>query len=203
MPLNAPNLLTLLRIVLIPVLVVAYYLPVPWAHVLVTGLFVLSGITDWLDGYLARRLDQHSAFGAFLDPIADKLTVSTALILLASDPRVLEAVIDSRLYAIVIAIIIGREIIISGLREWMAMLGQRARVAVSYIAKVKTALQMLAVGVMLYREPMAGLPILRIGELLLYVAAALTIWSMLIYIRSAWPRLVAGEAASGHDDGAP
>jgi len=202
-PITAPNLLTLFRIILIPVLVVAYYLPLSWAHLLVTGLFVLSGITDWLDGYLARRLDQHSSFGAFLDPIADKLTVSTALVLLAADPRVLAAVIDPRLYAIVIAIIIGREIIISGLREWMAILGQRARVAVSYIAKIKTALQMLAVGVMLYREPLLGLPILRIGEVLLYVAAALTIWSMLIYVRSAWPRLAAGENAGGSDDNAP
>jgi CDP-diacylglycerol--glycerol-3-phosphate 3-phosphatidyltransferase len=202
-PITAPNLLTLFRIVLIPVLVVAYYMPVPWAHILVTGLFVLSGITDWLDGYLARRLNQHSSFGAFLDPIADKLTVSTALVLLAADPRVLAAVIDPRLYAVVIAIIIGREIIISGLREWMAILGQRARMAVSYIAKIKTALQMLAVGVMLYREPLLGLPILRIGELLLYVAAALTIWSMLIYMRSAWPRLAAGEKAAGDDSEAP
>jgi CDP-diacylglycerol--glycerol-3-phosphate 3-phosphatidyltransferase len=194
-PLNAPNILTLLRIVLIPVFVVIYYGNWPMANIVATGVFVLAGVTDWLDGYLARKLDQHSAFGAFLDPVADKLMVSTALVLLASDSRVLPLVWDIRAYAVMVAVIIGREIAVSALREWMAELGARAKVAVSYVGKFKTTAQMLAVGFMVYREPLWGLPIFRIGELLLYVAGVLTLWSMFVYLKAAWPRLM--DADSG------
>jgi CDP-diacylglycerol--glycerol-3-phosphate 3-phosphatidyltransferase len=189
-PFNAPNLLTLLRIVLIPVFVVVYYGDWRMANIIATAVFVLAGVTDWLDGYLARKLDQHSAFGAFLDPVADKLMVSTALVLLASDSRVLPLVWDIRAYAVMVAVIIGREIAVSALREWMAELGARAKVAVSYVGKFKTTAQMLAVGFMVYREPLWGLPIFRIGELLLYVAGVLTLWSMFVYLRAAWPRLM-------------
>jgi CDP-diacylglycerol--glycerol-3-phosphate 3-phosphatidyltransferase len=186
---NIPNLLTLLRIVLIPVFIVAYYLPRTWAPLLTTGLFVLAALTDWLDGYLARRWNQSSAFGAFLDPVADKLMVLSALVLLTSDPVVQAQVMDARLFAVVVSIIIGREITISALREWMAELGNRARVAVSVIGKFKTTGQMLAISFLLYRQPLWGLPVVSIGEILLYAAAALTLWSMVVYLRAAWPSL--------------
>ena len=186
---NAPNLLTLLRIFLIPVFIAAYYLPFRWAPLLATVLFVLAALTDWLDGYLARRLNQASPFGAFLDPVADKLMVASALVLLTADPQVHSMVLDQRLFAIVVLIIIGREITVSALREWMAELGERARVAVSFLGKFKTIGQMVAIPFLLYREPLFGLPVFRIGELLLYLAAGLTLWSMVIYLRAAWPSL--------------
>jgi CDP-diacylglycerol---glycerol-3-phosphate 3-phosphatidyltransferase len=186
---NAPNLLTLLRIVLIPVFIAAYYLPFRWASLLAMALFVLAALTDWLDGYLARRLNQSSPFGAFLDPVADKLMVASALVLLSADARVHSLVFDYRLFAIVVLIIVGREITVSALREWMAELGERARVAVSFLGKFKTIGQMVAIPFLLYREPLFGLPIFRIGELLLYLAAGLTLWSMVIYLRAAWPSL--------------
>lgn len=187
---NAPNILTLLRIVLIPVFIGAYYLPHPKASVLAMALFILAALTDWLDGFLARRLNQSSPFGAFLDPVADKLMVVTALILLAADAHMQARVIDHRLFAVVVLIIIGREIAVSALREWMAELGERARVAVSFLGKFKTTGQMFAIPFLLYRDPLFGLPVLRIGEWLLYAAAALTLWSMVIYLRAAWPSLV-------------
>jgi CDP-diacylglycerol--glycerol-3-phosphate 3-phosphatidyltransferase len=186
---NAPNLLTLLRIVLIPVFIAAYYLPFHWAPLLTTSLFVLAALTDWLDGYLARRLNQTSPFGAFLDPVADKLMVASALVLLASDKQVHELVVDYRLFDIVVLIIIGREITVSALREWMAELGERASVAVSFLGKFKTIGQMVAIPFLLYREPILGLPVFWLGELLLYLAAGLTLWSMVIYMRAAWPSL--------------
>lgn len=186
---NAPNLLTLLRIFLIPVFIAAYYLPFHRASLLATALFVLAALTDWLDGYLARRLNQASPFGAFLDPVADKLMVASALVLLTTDPRVHSMALDHRLFAIVVLIIIGREITVSALREWMAELGERARVAVSFLGKFKTIGQMVAIPFLLYREPLFGLPVFRIGELLLYLAAGLTLWSMVIYLRAAWPSL--------------
>jgi CDP-diacylglycerol--glycerol-3-phosphate 3-phosphatidyltransferase len=186
---NAPNLLTLLRIVLIPVFIAAYYLPFRWASLLAMALFVLAALTDWLDGYLARRLNQSSPFGAFLDPVADKLMVASALVLLSADTRVHNLVFDYRLFAIVVLIIVGREITVSALREWMAELGERARVAVSFLGKFKTIGQMVAIPFLLYRDPLFGLPIFRIGELLLYLAAGLTLWSMVIYLRAAWPSL--------------
>lgn len=191
MPLNAPNLLTLLRIVLIPLFVAAYYAPLAYAHMIAAILFITAAFTDWLDGYLARRLDQHSHFGAFLDPVADKLMVVAALVMLLADPRVQAQVLDQRLYTIVIVVILGREITVSALREWMAEVGKRSHVAVSFIGKVKTSAQMIAIPFLLWREPLWGLPMLRIGEVLLYLAAALTLWSMLVYLKAAWPNLVA------------
>lgn len=189
---NAPNLLTLLRIALIPVFILVYYLPFAWAPSLATVLFVLAALTDWLDGYLARRLNQTSAFGAFLDPVADKMMVASALMLLAADPEVHARVLDTHLFTVVIIIILGREITVSALREWMAELGNRASVAVSFIGKFKTGSQMLAIPFLLYRQPLAGLPVFKIGEFLLYLAAALTLWSMLAYLKAAWPTLVNG-----------
>ena len=193
---NTPNALTLLRLALIPLFIVAYYLPYSWAHVLTTALFVAAALTDWLDGYLARRLQQHSPFGAFLDPVVDKLMVVAALVMLASDPRILERVLDPRLFAIVVLVIVGREIAVSALREWMAEYGKRSRVAVSYVGKIKTTAQMAAIAVLLWREPIAGLSVVRTGEILLYVAAGLTLWSMFIYIRLAWVDLVRPERRS-------
>lgn len=194
MPLTTPNFLTLLRIVLVPVFVIAYYLPYVWANALATAIFVLAAITDWLDGYLARRWNQQSAFGAFLDPVADKLMVAAALIMLVADGRVHMQVIDSRLFALMVVVIIGREIAISALREWMAELGKRHSVAVTVIGKAKTIGQMVAIPFLLYQESLAGIPIFLLGELMLYVAGALTLWSMVIYLRAAWPDLARAAA---------
>ena len=191
MPWNTPNLLTLLRIVLIPLFVMAYYIPAHWANELAASLFILAGVTDWLDGYLARRLNQFSAFGAFLDPVADKLMIAAALVMLVSDPRVQKAVLDERIFAVVVVVILGREIAVSALREWMAEVGKRSRVAVSYVGKFKTLSQMFAIGFLIWRESVWDLPVLRIGEVLLYIAAGLTFWSMLVYLKAAWPNLVA------------
>ena len=193
MPLNIPNILTLLRILLIPVLFVVYVLDVKWSNQLATVIFVVAAITDWLDGYLARKLNQYTPFGAFLDPVADKLIVATALVLLATDEKVLQLVISTPLFAAAVAIIIGREIVISALREWMAELGKRASVAVSYIGKVKTAMQMIAISLLIYQESLFGLPIFIIGEVLLFVAAALTLYSMIVYLKAAWPVLTEQE----------
>lgn len=180
---NIPNILTLLRIALIPVFVVAFYWPdFGWNHVITTGIFFVAGVSDWLDGYLARKLDQQSAFGAFLDPVADKLMVATALILLVgADPGAFTAVPA--------AVIIGREIAVSALREWMAQVGDNAKVKVSYIGKVKTAAQMLAIGFLLYRAPLGAFPTTEFGYGLLYLAAGLTLWSMVTYLRAAWSSL--------------
>lgn len=188
MLLNTPNLLTLLRIVLIPVFVVSYYLPYHWTHILTTGLFLLAALTDWLDGYLARKLNQSSAFGAFLDPVADKLMVASALVLLVSDDN-LPQMFDQRLFAVVVLIIVGREIAISALREWMAEVGRRASVAVSVVGKYKTIGQMVAIPFLLYQKPILGIPVFTIGEVLLYIAAGLTLWSAAVYLKAAWPDL--------------
>ncbi len=192
---NVPNTLTFLRLVLIPLFVIAYYLPYDWANVLAACLFIVAAVTDWLDGYLARRLQQHSAFGAFLDPVVDKLMVVAALVMLAADPEITRNVIDARLFAVVVLVIVGREIAVSALREWMAEFGKRSRVAVSFVGKFKTTAQMLAIPFLLWRDPIAGLPILRTGEILLYIAAGLTFWSMLLYLRIAWADLVRVEPA--------
>lgn len=184
---NIPNILTLFRIVLIPVFVVAFYWPdFDWKNVLITGIFFVAGVSDWLDGYLARKLDQQSAFGAFLDPVADKLMVATALILLVgADP--------GAFIAVPAAIIIGREIAISALREWMAQIGDMAKVSVSDIGKIKTTAQMLAIGFLLYSDSIGSFPTTAIGYGLLYLAAALTLWSMITYLRAAWPSLTREE----------
>ncbi|MGY6555065.1 MAG: CDP-diacylglycerol--glycerol-3-phosphate 3-phosphatidyltransferase [Wenzhouxiangella sp.] len=180
MQLTIPTILTLLRIVLIPVLIVVFYLPVEWAHIAALMVFTVAAVTDWLDGWIARRYGMMSAFGAFLDPVADKLMVTVALLLIVQrNPEIW--------IAIPAAIIIGREITVSALREWMAELGEGARVRVAWTGKVKTILQMVAIGFLLFRESLLGLPVLMIGKGLLLAAAVLTIISMITYLRAAWP----------------
>ena len=196
MLLNIPNMLTLLRIALIPLFVAIYYSPLQHASIIATLVFIAAGITDWLDGYLARKLGQHSPFGAFLDPVADKLMVAAALIMLIADKDVHDLVIDNRLFGIVALIIMGREITVSALREWMAEVGKRSRIAVSFVGKFKTASQMVAIGFLIWREPLWGMNIFKIGEWLLYIAAALTLWSMIAYLRVAWPNLVRPEKST-------
>ncbi len=190
---NIPNILTLGRIVLIPVLVLVYYLNLPSKHLIAAIIFIAAGLTDLLDGYLARRWNQQSAFGAFLDPVADKLMVATALLLLATDPTVLSSVFSRILFALVTMVIIGREIVVSALREWMAELGLRATVAVNIVGKLKTVLQFTAIALLLFREPLFGVSAFKAGELMLYVAAALTLWSMIVYLRAAWATLIKEE----------
>jgi CDP-diacylglycerol--glycerol-3-phosphate 3-phosphatidyltransferase len=182
MKLTVPTMLTLLRIVLIPVLVLVFYLPFNWTNVAAAAIFAFASVTDWLDGWIARRYDQYSAFGAFLDPVADKLMVAIALMLtVQAHPTVWMT-----LWA---AVIIGREIAVSALREWMAELGQRAKVKVATIGKVKTIVQMVALVGLLYQEDFLGLPIFLIGEWLLAAAALLTLWSGFAYLHAAWPSL--------------
>jgi CDP-diacylglycerol--glycerol-3-phosphate 3-phosphatidyltransferase len=180
MPFNVPNAVTAFRILVIPLVVLVFYLPIDWARPASGVLFGLAGVTDWLDGYLARRLNQTSAFGAFLDPVADKLMVSTALVLLVqSDPNLL--------LTMVAVVIIGREIAVSALREWMSALGEGAQVAVTYFAKWKTTLQIFGISFMLYEYPQFGWPIYGIGMSLLLAAVVLTLWSMFDYLKAAWP----------------
>lgn len=178
-----PNILTVGRIVAIPVFVgLFYWTSNPWADPLAALVFILAAVTDWIDGYLARRLGVTTPLGAFLDPVADKLIVATALVLLvAHDPH----------WVIVISamIIVGREITVSALREWMAHVGARAKVAVSSLGKWKTIVQMVGLSLMVYRNDLLFLPIYRIGVVLLVVAAVLTLWSMVSYLRAAWPEL--------------
>ena len=181
MPLNLPNFLTLLRIVLIPLMVGVFYLPTGWitaldADLLATIFFGVAAVTDWLDGYLARKLGQTSAFGAFLDPVADKLMVAAALIVLVD---------LNRAAPLVAVIIIGREITISALREWMAQLGKSASVAVSFAGKLKTAVQMIAIMLLLYYQPLIGVDTQLWGTALIWVAALLTLVSMLYYLKMA------------------
>lgn len=184
---NIPNILTFLRIASIPVFVVFFYLPVSWSYLATTIIFAAAAITDWLDGYLARKLKQTSAFGAFLDPVADKLMVAIALVMLVDvNPTSFPGI----LLAIPAGIIIGREIVISALREWMAEIGERAKVAVSVIGKIKTTAQMIALLLLLYREPIGPLPTAEVGFALLYLSVALTLWSMAIYIKAAWPKMI-------------
>ncbi len=182
MKLTLPNTLTLFRIIAIPLVVVVFFLPTPWARPATGVLFALAGVTDFLDGYLARRLEQTSNFGAFLDPVADKLIVAIALVLLVqADPQLA--------LAVVAAIIIGREITVSALREWMSEIGARARVAVGFVGKWKTTLQIVGISLMLYESPLLGMRTYVVGMVLLFVAAGLTILSMIDYLRAAWPML--------------
>ena len=179
---SLPNLLTLLRIILIPVFIIVFYLPFKCANAIAAGIFAAASFTDWLDGYLARKLKMVSPFGAFLDPVADKLLVSTSLLLLVGAK-------DINYITIPAIVIVGREIVISGLREWMAEIGRRASVTVGYIGKVKTTFQMIALILLLAFNPVNswwG----SIGFILLYVSAILTIWSMVIYLVIAWPDLM-------------
>ncbi len=188
MKLTVPTWLTLLRIVLIPVLVLVFYLPWKWTNFAAALVFAFASVTDWLDGWIARRWNQYSAFGAFLDPVADKLMVATALFLIVQSH-------PSKWMALWAAVIVGREIAVSALREWMAEIGQRAKVAVATVGKVKTVVQMVALTMLLYQVPWLGLPIFTIGEWLLAGAALLTLWSGYEYLRAAWPSL--REQASG------
>jgi CDP-diacylglycerol--glycerol-3-phosphate 3-phosphatidyltransferase/cardiolipin synthase len=179
---NTPNILTMLRIVLIPVFVVVFYVDAPWAPYVSAAIFGVAALTDWLDGYLARLWEQTSPLGAFLDPVADKLIVAIALVLLLQyDPRTL--------LALPAMVIIGREITVSALREWMAEVGARAKVAVSITGKIKTTAQMISIVLMILRETVFGPWVYHLGVLLLYIAAVLTLWSMILYLRAAWPSL--------------
>jgi len=183
MPMNLPNLLTWLRMLAIPLLVGVFYVPLqPEARNLIaTVIFVAAAITDWIDGWLARRLGQTSAFGAFLDPVADKLLVCAALVMLVELNRV---------DALIAVIIIGREITISALREWMAQVGARSSVAVHSVGKFKTIAQLVAIPMLLFHAPLFGLvDCALLGRWLLVVAAILTVWSMFYYLRRAWPYL--------------
>ena len=182
MRLTLPTQLTLLRVLAIPLLVIVYYMDFPHHTIVAAGIFILAAITDWLDGYLARKLNATSNFGAFLDPVADKLIVATALVVLLQDDPSIDLLIP-------VAIIIGREITISALREWMAELGQRTSVAVRGIGKLKTGFQMTAISMMLWQESTFGLPVYSLGYALLLIASVLTLWSMVIYLRAAWPLL--------------
>ena len=183
MILNVPNLITLSRILLIPLIIGLYYLPEDWLgnqgkNVAATAVFILAAATDWLDGYLARRLNQLSAFGEFLDPVADKLIVAGALIIL---------VYLQRVDMIVALIIIGREIAISALREWMAKVGQARSVAVAFIGKLKTVSQMIAIPLLLYHDELLMIDCQWLGTVLVNIAAVLTVASMLYYLRKALP----------------
>lgn len=186
MRLTIPNGLTLFRIVAIPLIVIVYYSGVKYGNWYCTILFTLAGISDALDGYLARRWNQTSKLGAFLDPVADKLLVSTMLLIVVSNIGLLTALWSQFLFTITVVVIISREITVSALREWMAELGKRSNVAVSVVGKYKTGIQMGAIGCLLFKSDFIGLPILLIGELMLYVAGVLTIWSMIIYLRAAY-----------------
>lgn len=180
-----PNSLTLARVALIPVFIVVFYLPWSWGQMTAAIIFMLASLTDWLDGYIARKLKQTSSFGAFLDPVADKLLVASSLLLLVGAG-------DRGYITIPAIIIVGREIIISALREWMAEVGSRASIAVSYVGKIKTTAQMTAV-VLLLAFPPAASTLGVLGVILLYVAAILTIWSMVAYLTAAWPALTKKE----------
>ena len=185
MPFNIPILLTWLRVALIPLMVGVLYIPDAWLGsfnktqgLIATIIFIVAALTDWIDGFLARRWNQTSAFGAFLDPVADKLMVAGALLVLIELQRV---------DAIIAFIIIGREITISALREWMARIGASKSVAVSSIGKIKTAAQMTAIPMLLYYEDVLGIDLQFWGDKLLWIAAVLTVWSMFYYLRKAWP----------------
>jgi len=196
MHMNFPMILTFLRIALIPVLVLFFYLPYAWSGLATAAVFILAAVTDWLDGYLARRMGLMSSFGAFLDPVADKLMVATALVLLVQkNPQVL--------FTLSAAIIIGREIAISALREWMAEMGKSGQVKVSALGKVKTIFQMTAISLLLYEQDLFFLPLSFIGLILLYLAAALTLWSMWVYLHAAWPAMRDAESDSGDTGPAP
>ena len=189
MPFNLPIFLTWLRIVAIPLLIAVYYVPDSLLFgvgrdLAATVLFCSAAITDWFDGYLARKLDQTSAFGAFLDPVADKLMVAAALIILVQ---------LGRTDVIIASIIIGREITISALREWMAQIGAAKSVAVSMVGKIKTTAQMLAIPMLLFHASLAGASMQEWGTWLIYVAAVLTLWSMGYYLRMAWPEILKRE----------
>jgi len=185
--LNLANILTLLRIAAIPVVVVCFYSPLEYARPIAAVLFGLAAVTDMIDGWVARRFNQMSRFGEFLDPVADKLMVAITLVMVVQAE-------SSWFEDIIAMIIIGREITIMALREWMATIGERANVKVDVTGKIKTTLQMFGIGFMVYQHDFLGLPIYTIGFVLLVLAAVMTIWSMIIYLRAAWPYIMANDA---------
>lgn len=202
MHINLPTWLTLFRVALLPVMVAVFYLPFPGHNITAAIVFVLAAVTDWLDGYLARRMNLTSAFGAFLDPVADKLMVAVTLFLLVESHR---GGWPGVLMAVTAAVIVGREISVSALREWMAGIGMRATVKVALIGKLKTVMQMVALVVLIVQHEKAAeaLRLYHIGEGLLVIAGVLTIWSGLHYLRAAWPILsadVTGRPSGGNDD---
>jgi CDP-diacylglycerol--glycerol-3-phosphate 3-phosphatidyltransferase len=182
MPITIPNLLTLLRLALLPLFILVFYLPFQWSYAICAIIFVLAAITDWIDGYLARLLNQESAFGRFCDPVADKLMVMFALIVLVQ-------FYATAWFTLPALVIVGREFVVSALREWMAELGKRASVAVTYIAKVKTAAQMVAIGTLLVAEGIGWTWLAGLGFFLLYMSAVLTLWTMMVYLKAAWDTL--------------
>ena len=187
MKLNAPNILTWIRLAAIPIVVWCFFSDIRYegdnfARPLAGILFGLAALTDLLDGYLARKLKQTSKFGEFLDPVADKLLVATCLVLLVySDERIQVALIG--------AVIVGREITVSALREWMAALGARAVVKVGFAGKLKTTFQMTGIALMVYQQSLLGIDVYSVGYYLLLIAAAMTLYSMLVYLRAAWPEM--------------
>ncbi|MBL10547.1 MAG: CDP-diacylglycerol--glycerol-3-phosphate 3-phosphatidyltransferase [Acidiferrobacteraceae bacterium] len=181
---NIPNILTFSRILIVPVIIGLYIIRVDGLWLAL--IFIVTSFTDYLDGYLARRLKQTSKLGAFLDPVADKIMVTVVLILLVSDSFVLDASINSQAFIVVVTLIISREITVSALREWMAEIGQRSKVAVGTIGKLKTTSQMLAITLLLYAKDIGWFPTLKVGEVLLYIAGILTFYSMLVYLNTAW-----------------
>ncbi len=194
MRINLPTWLTLFRVALLPVMVVAFYLPFPGHNITAAIVFMLAAFTDWLDGYLARRMNLTSAFGAFLDPVADKLMVAVTLFLLVESHR---GGWPGILMAVTAAVIVGREISVSALREWMAEIGMRATVKVAFVGKLKTVMQMVALVVLIVQHEKAAeaLRLYHIGEGLLVIAGVLTIWSGLYYLRAAWP-ILRGDASA-------
>ena len=180
MRITLPTAITLFRIALIPLFVIVFYLPFGWANIMATVIFAVASLSDWVDGYLARSMQQESPFGAFLDPVADKLMVVVIIVLIVEAHPSIFVALPS-------IVIVAREISISALREWMAQLGSSTTVQVSFIGKAKTVSQMLALGFMIFSEPLMGLPIFAIGLAIYYVAAILTLASMIIYLRAAWP----------------
>ena len=189
MKLNLAITLTLFRIAAIPAVVICFYSPLPDARPIAAILFGIAAVTDFIDGWVARKYNQTSRFGEFLDPVADKLMVAIALVMLVQA--------QSGWFEDIIAmIIIGREITISALREWMATIGERANVQVSMAGKIKTTLQMFGIGFMVYKNALFGIDIYAVGFVLLVAAAVMTIWSMIIYLRAAWP-FIANDHSGG------
>ena len=189
-PVNIPNMISIFRLFLVPVFVVLFYFPYKWSYLASAGIFALAAITDWLDGYLARKLNQTTVFGAFLDPVADKIMVAVVLVLMIERYA-------TPLFAFAAAVIIARELLISALREWMAEVGQRAQVKVSSIGKIKTAFQMIAILILLAVIPENNHPMETVGFACLYIAVVLTLWSAFIYVRAAWPLLKEGLMDTG------
>ena len=185
-----PNKLTIIRIIVVPLIALCFLWDFQYSNWVCWGLFTIAGITDFFDGYLARKYQLESKLGAFLDPVADKMIVVLCLVLLVSSLHILENALSNILFICAVIIIIGREVLVSALREWMAAQGKRDSVAVSFVGKWKTTAQMIAIGGLLLRDPVFGLPILQMSELLLYIAAILTLWSMVIYLSAAWNDLL-------------